>query len=369
MKANASLASLAICLLATAVQAQDSAKPHFAGVRGGVGSTETIHAPPTPAAPVAPVREAPARMPAAIASTPVTPPSPPPKPKPAPLTDTGEPSPALRAQILLDRAWFSPGELDGEWGSKSRRALIGFQQARGLEATGELDDATWAELDKDTAPALVDYTIEEADVAGPFLPTPAGMMAKAKMKVIAYQNAAEALGEKFHASPALLAALNPEVPLDVAGGTIRVPNVRDAAPLAQAAKIEVDKSDAALRLLDADGKAYAQFPITSGTARFPLPIGDWTIKSINPDPWYSYDPKLIVTARRGDRKALLPPGPNGPVGTMWMALSKPHYGIHGTPEPGLIGRTQSSGCVRLTNWSATAVATAVSVGMTVSMVE
>ena len=136
-----------------------------------------------------------------------------------------------------------------------------------------------------------------------------------------------------------------------------------------AAKIEVDKSDAALRLLDASGKAYAMFPITSGTAKFPLPIGDWTIESMTPDPWYNYDPALIVTARKGDRKAKLPPGPNGPVGTMWMALSKPHYGIHGTPEPHLIGRTQSSGCVRLTNWSATAVAAASTVGMTVSMVE
>ena len=149
------------------------------------------------------------------------------------------------------------------------------------------------------------------------------------------------------------------------GITTRIVMPQDA----PAAKIEVDKSDAALRLLDAEGKAYAQFPITSGTAKFPLPIGDWTIESINPDPWYNYDPKLIVNARRGDRKARLPPGPNGPVGTMWMALSKPHYGIHGTPEPGLIGRTQSSGCVRLTNWSAHAVAGAASVGMTVSMVE
>ena len=177
------------------------------------------------------------------------------------------------------------------------------------------------------------------------------------------------LGKITKWNDAALTALNPGVPLDAAGGMLRVPNVLGAAPLPPAAKIEVDKSDAALRLLDAEGKAYAQFPITSGTAKFPLPIGDWTIESINPDPWYNYDPKLIVNARRGDRKARLPPGPNGPVGTMWMALSKPHYGIHGTPEPGLIGRTQSSGCVRLTNWSAHAVAGASRVGMTVSMVE
>ena len=289
-------------------------------------------------------------------------------PPASPATATA-PSEPLEAQVLLERAWYSPGEIDGEWGSKSRKALAGFQLSRGLTASGELDAATWAELRKDGTPALVDYTITEADVAGPFAPTPSGMMAKAKLKAIPFQSAAEALGEKFHASPKLLAALNPGIPLDVAGGSIRVPNVQDIAPMPTAAKIEVDKSDAALRLLDASGKAYAQFPITSGTAKFPLPIGDWTVESITADPWYNYDPALIVTARKGDRKAKLPPGPNGPVGTMWMALSKPHYGIHGTPEPGLIGRTQSSGCVRLTNWSATAVAAASSVGMTVSMVE
>ncbi len=296
----------------------------------------------------------------AIPNTPVA------APDSAPYDDV---SPELRAQILLERAWFSPGEIDGEWGRNSRKALVAFQESRGLPVSSELDAATDAELGKDSAPLLVTHVIEEADVAGPFLPTPAGMMAKSKMKSIPYQSAEEALGERFHASPALLAALNPGVAMDVAGGSLRVPNVADMPPLPAATRIVVDKSDAALRLQDADGRTYAQFPITSGTAKFPLPIGEWTIKSVAANPWYNYDPKLIVNSRRGDRKALLPPGPNGPVGTMWMGLSKPHYGIHGTPEPGLIGRTQSSGCVRLTNWSAHAVASAVSVGLTVSMQE
>jgi len=277
--------------------------------------------------------------------------------------------PVLRAQILLERAWFSPGEIDGAWGGKSRLALAGFQASRGLEASGQLDDATWAELDKDAAPALVDYTIAAEDVAGPFLPTPGDTAAKAKLDSLPYQSAAEALGEKFHSSPALLAALNPGVPLDVAGGVLRVPNVREVAPLAAAAAIEIDKSDASLRLLDAAGVAYAQFPVTSGSPRFPLPIGEWTIQSIDADPTYRYDPALIDNAPPGDRKALLPPGPNSPVGTTWMALSKPHYGIHGSPDPARIGRDASSGCVRLTNWSAQAVAGAARVGMAVRMVE
>ncbi|MEO5961981.1 MAG: L,D-transpeptidase family protein [Thermomonas sp.] len=305
-------------------------------------------------------QDVPASVVPAIPSTPVA------RPDQATQADV---SPALHAQIMLERAWLSPGEIDGQWGSKSRKALATFQQAKGLTVTGELDAASIAALQADGAAALVSYTITDTDVAGPFRPTPAGVQAKAKLKSLPYQSAAEALGETFHASPALLRALNPGVPLDVAGGQLRVPNVVDVAPLATAAKILVDESEAVLRLLDAAGNTYAQFPITSGTAKFPLPVGDWTILSINPNPWYNYDPKLIVTARKGDRKALLPPGPNGPVGSMWMGLSKPHYGIHGTPEPGLIGRTQSSGCVRLTNWSAHAVSQAVSVGMIVSMQE
>ena len=288
---------------------------------------------------------------------------------PASPVTSSQASPALRAQILLERAWFSPGEIDGQWGSKSRSALSAFQQAKGLTVTGEMDDASMAALDMGGTAALVNYALTDADVAGPFVKTPKSTAAKAKMKSIAYQSAAVALGEKFHASPALLRTLNPGAALDTAGGTLVVPNVLDMAALPMASKVIVDKSDSALRLFDADGNVYARFPITSGSSEYPLPIGDWSIETVTPDPSYSYDPALIAGANKNDPKALLPPGPNGPVGTMWMGISKPHYGIHGTPEPGMIGRSQSSGCVRLTNWSANAVSKAVNVGMIVTMQE
>lgn len=274
---------------------------------------------------------------------------------------TGD-SALLRAQVLLERARFSPGEIDGLGGANTQRAIAAFQRSRDLEANGELDEATWTALNADAAPVLVDYRITAEDVAGPFQPQPEDMVEKAKLDALGFESAAEALGEKFHASPALLQRLNPGSDLAVAGTRILVPDVAKAAPLPEIAKVVVDKSDSVLQLIAADGSVAAQFPASTGSEHDPLPIGEWTIQGVAMDPTFHYNPELFWDADPSHAKATLAPGPNNPVGVAWVDLSKEHYGIHGTPLPAHVGKTDSHGCIRLTNWNVRVLAEAVKPG-------
>ncbi|MEO8130328.1 MAG: L,D-transpeptidase family protein, partial [Bryobacteraceae bacterium] len=273
----------------------------------------------------------------------------------APVT----PGRVLQQQILLTRAHFSVGEIDGVAGTSFAHAVSGFQAAHGLKATGRVDAATAKLLLSDSEPLLETYTLTAEDIAGPFEKIPVEMMDKAKLKKLDYESVPEALAEKFHVSPALLRKLNSRKKLDEAGVEITVPNLPKE-HLPKAGSVTVSKSDGVVTALDAAGKVIAQYPATMGSEKDPLPIGDWAVTSVLHNPPFFYDPSLFWNSEAGDEKAKIAPGPNNPVGTVWIGLSKPHYGIHGTPEPGTIGHSQSHGCIRLTNWDAAELAGIVS---------
>lgn len=266
---------------------------------------------------------------------------------------------ALRVQVLLDRAGFSPGEIDGRYGEATEKALAAWWTARGQTSPG--DDALRALL-QDATPVLEHYTVKAEDVAGPFQPVPDDIMEKAKLPALGYSSAVEGLAEKFHISPKLLRALNRRAKF-VEGETIVVPSVLASAPAPKGAKVVVSKSGRSVKVLGQDEKVLAYFPASVGSRYDPLPIGTWKIQGKAKDPVFHYDPKLFWNAEPSDTKAKIAPGPNNPVGRVWIDLSKPHYGIHGTPEPSQVGRAQSHGCIRLTNWDALKLAEMVAPGM------
>jgi len=275
----------------------------------------------------------------------------------------------IKAEILLARAHFSPGEISGRPGENLNKAIAAFAEAQG-KATKKLDRELWDKLSSISAdPVVIDYTISEADMRGPFVEKiPNKMEMMQDLPRLAYTTPREALAEKFHMSPELLSALNPGEKFDVAGHTILVANIPTGSLQEKVNRIRVDKAKQELRAFDAGGKLLAYYPATVGSEEKPAPSGTLKVTAIKKNPTYHYNPAYAFKGVRTTKPFTVEPGPNNPVGIVWIGLTGEGYGIHGTPEPGKVGKTQSNGCVRLTNWDALQLASGVSKGTSVDFI-
>ena len=276
----------------------------------------------------------------------------------------------LRAQILLDRTRFSPGVIDGRLGENTRQAVAAFEAESDLPVDGQLDAAVFERLTQlDARPVLSEYAITAQDAAGPFVARiPDKYEEMAKLKTLAYGSPLELLAERFHVTPELLQALNPNADFARAGTSIMVPALGNDQLQGEISEIVVDKGERAVRVLGEGGRLLAFYPATIGSDVLPTPGGVMKVRAVAPEPTYTFDPTRL-NWEGATKKVTVAAGPNNPVGSVWIDLTKDTYGIHGTPDPQLVGKRPSHGCVRLTNWDAEELASRVKPGVLVRFVE
>lgn len=276
----------------------------------------------------------------------------------------------IKTQILLDRAGTSPGVIDGYDGENYRKALRVFEEINGFPVDGKLDDQVWQLLaGAFPSPVIKQYTIAPSDTAKPLSPAiPVDYGEKAEMERLGYTSMREMFAERFHMDEDLLDQLNPDADFAAPGTVIIAADTTSPEPKSAVARVNIDASAGLVRAYDETGRIVAAYPATIGSAENPSPRGTHEVSGVALDPTYTYNPDKNFQQGDNEQVLTLPPGPNGPVGSVWIDLSKPTYGIHGTPEPAKIAKTNSHGCVRLTNWDATELAEMVSPGTIVEFV-
>lgn len=280
----------------------------------------------------------------------------------------------FHAQVLLSSAGFSPGVIDGKGGSSFKESVRGFQESRGLAETGQLDAATRRALLEQNRPSTVNVKLSRTDIGGNYVyPFPRKPEGQVGLKWAGYRNMLEEVAERYHTTPDAIVALNGPTALIGIGQTLRLPNVLPTstsyggsplkdeyrvwfeklnvdANVPEGSYVLVDKSEGQLKVMDSSDRLVAQFPVTTGSQHDPLPLGTWKVPTYSFLPPFHYQPDLFWDVDDSKDEKMLPPGPNGLVGVAWLDLSKEHYGIHGTNEPQNIGKTESHGCLRMTNW-------------------
>jgi lipoprotein-anchoring transpeptidase ErfK/SrfK len=277
----------------------------------------------------------------------------------------------VKAQILLGRRSISPGVVDGLDGENFHKAVAQFRRQENLGEGDTIDEATWAKLGGDSVTdVIVPYEITRADGRYRFAKRiPRDYARQAKMKRLAYTSAKEMFAERFHMSEGLLAALNPKVQRAKPGIQLQIASVDRDVQKGRAVRVEAVKRTGMVTVYGAEERILASYPATIGSEENPSPSGKYTVERVVRNPDYTYDPEKNFQQGKNRKKLTLPPGPNGPVGSVWVALSKPTFGIHGTAEPSKVSKTNSHGCIRLTNWDAEELADLIKPGVPVHFVE